>query len=1217
MIHHPLITEIASLPLEMLVRPVAEQKDDTTVVCLCPLCKSDASPHFVIYKDIRKRGGMYGTPVERWKCRKTGRTGYGAIELHAAITGRGAWRRENEHSPYTFLCEGEDLRHVLLELCEKAYGGTSRPKEEVMDEIRAKYPELLMRDYRTVAERPQEDVGVEIKTDFTPQDLAALGCSTWVDSHNNVCYGFDTPNKSSDWHFSPSQLHEDFKLYAVDRVSMPAVIRGGEAVSEVIHSTPWNPMFVCLVDDVPDSDEDYAEYRQAGAIIRPAMDIPPMVFSNSDEHTAAKIGRWLAGDKVFTRALGLRTPETTGVCRAIKDLDPDEADSLTTTRMRTIVGEDGKEKEEEEDIPAAEWKALSVIYCKSAQDAVASYYHLKALRHTYPKSKTNRWVHVAWSFGSGGFTSVHYKKLSRFAEKIYTFYPASIREEQEARRISCRHRNILRASLPETFGEKAHLAMSRIYCRPACSIRDFFLVYQMLPGEAYQYDGEINNFFSTRISSALSSMPLERKVKTNKQGEVKETYYVINPATIWEFMASAGYARDVREGTSDKIGRYVHIDGPFADELNAPSMVQATVNSLISYARLLSDSFPLGNDEYELMVQAIRRANKEVNEKTIASLPAVRLNYSDAYGREVDHFYYENGALRITPDSISLIPYDKIDFNVEQGEVMPWNVSMPKNLPFSIYENPEYRERKDRLATKYQMKDLLGRPSYTLSQLSQEENELALWAQTHRWIVDWKGKSEADLCPPLRVLRGFANEDWEQEQNLIHEGRSFSKEEQMSLDNRFANLLFCLGRALWRYRESKSNCVSYLLENEVTLENRAEGGSGKSTFVYIFAGCAGHVLNIDCRDLAQNRELAVNLADYRHRIHRIVHWEDTPPGFNLSKLYNFVTAGFSVRAMYHDRVSIPLAESPGHIVSSNYPITELSDSTMRRICMGGFSHRFAGQNIIKNKSARYISDIMPDFNATNPERLSPASRNQIIAICALAVQFVMRYDEKVDAQKQYVEQRILAQSLGDSFLRFARVFFAQEHVYGTPQDLDSMLEEYKSVYAEASKNKNDSFSPKAFKRRVLDYCETTNILMNPEQLFRRNNGSVLKKAAETNYFAHQAWCTRVYFSGPDWENDTTIAPKQIRELARTEHAVYFYRKGKEAIPADNDELMAQYRVFVTQPDPAPVLDDAGNPVILTEDEKLRWRNYLDGKQRLRMAPPSPPPTPGPEPPLPF
>ncbi len=1200
MIYDPLIDELAALPLELLLRPVTEQTEEGQVACACPFCKND-TPHFIIYK--HKRGGLYKKPVEHWHCTKTGRSGYGAVELYAAMTGRGSWWRRDNHSAQVFVCVGEDLRHTCLELCIKARSDGKKSREEIIEEIKGCWPQLLARDYRDKAIRPQNEVTLEIKADFTPQDLAALGCSSWLDYNGIEHYGFESINASSAWKFHPSMIQSDFKVYALSKATLPAVSRKGEAVSEVIYSTPWNPLFVCLTEDEPMNNDAYASFKHSGSIFRPAMDVPPMVFTNSEEHTHAKVSKWLAGDKVFTTAVAYRSSDSTGVVRAIRECEPEE--TVTETRQEWVAGLNDKgvstQTLTDVDIPETEHKAKAIIYCTTAQDAIATYYHLKALRHTYPNQFASRWYHVCWPHGDVQFTSVHYNKMSRFAENLYTLFPSEMKQLMKARAISCRYRNVMRASLPDTVADKAHLSMPRIYCRPVNSVRDFFLTYKMLDVEGYQHDNDINRLFSSCITSALSSMPFERKEKRDKNGMIKEVFYTINPATLWEFMASAGYARDVRVGEPNKIGRFVHIDGPFADELDAASMVQATVENLKSYARQYNDSRIDSPDEYELMVQAVLRANKEINEKTIASLPAVKLNYSDGYGKTIDHFFYDNGALRITPDSISIVPYEQIQFNVERGELMPWNISLAKNLPFSISENPEYKERKQRITEKRDQKDDLGKPLYTLSQLAQEENDLALWAQSHRWIVDWKGKAESDMWPALRVLRGFANEEWDKEQELIHDGKKFSPEEQMELDCRFANLLFCLGRLLWRYRESKSNCIAYLMENEVTMENRAEGGSGKSTFVYIFAGCAAHVLNVDCRDLAMGRELAANLADYRHRCHRIVHWEDTQNSFEFSKLYNFATGGFSVRAMYHDRVSIPLSEAPGHVVSSNYPIADLADSTMRRICVGGFSHRFAGQNTMKNKAARYISDIMPDFNATNPERLSPSSRNQIAMICALAVQFVMRYDEKVDAQKKYMEQRALSQSLGDSFLRFARVFFAQEHVYGMPQDLDSMLEEYKNVYAEASKNKSDSFSPKAFKRRVLDYCETVNIVMNPEQLFVRSDGKTLKKAAETNYFAHQAWCTRRYFEGRDWEDDATISPKQIRELVRTEHAVYFFRKGKDIIPKNNDELMVQYQQFVAKPDPAPILDDTGAIVTLTDEEKERWRNYLDGKQRKRSG----------------
>ena len=315
--------------------------------------------------------------------------------------------------------------------------------------------------------------------------------------------------------------------------------------------------------------------------------------------------------------------------------------------------------------------------------------------------------------------------MHRFADNIYTLFASDTKQTLRARDISCRYRDVLRAQLPETMTDRAHLYFPRLFCHPAQTVRDFFLAYHMLPREAFQNDEDINRLFSSCITSALSSDPFERKEKRDKNGMVKEVYYTINPATLWEFMASAGYARDVRPDEPDKIGRYVHIDGPFADELEPQSMVQATIEHLNAYARQLNDARPGLPDEYELMVQSVLRANKEINEKTIASLPAVKMNYNEGYGRHVEHFFYENGALRITDNEITLLPYDQIDFNVERGEKLHWNITPLKDLPFEISENPEYRRRLEAIQNKEAEKDDNGKPLYTLSQLEKDRFEYA------------------------------------------------------------------------------------------------------------------------------------------------------------------------------------------------------------------------------------------------------------------------------------------------------------------------------------------------------------------------------------------------------------------------------------------------------------------------------------------------------------
>ena len=104
MIYDPLIDELAALPLTLLATPASEQTEEGQTACWCPFCKSrkgsdgaefrSDTPHFIIYN--RKRGGLYGKPVEHWHCTRTGRSGWGAIELYAAINGLGYWWKKDE-----------------------------------------------------------------------------------------------------------------------------------------------------------------------------------------------------------------------------------------------------------------------------------------------------------------------------------------------------------------------------------------------------------------------------------------------------------------------------------------------------------------------------------------------------------------------------------------------------------------------------------------------------------------------------------------------------------------------------------------------------------------------------------------------------------------------------------------------------------------------------------------------------------------------------------------------------------------------------------------------------------------------------------------------------------------------------------------------------------------------------------------------------------------
>jgi hypothetical protein len=211
----------------------------------------------------------------------------------------------------------------------------------------------------------------------------------------------------------------------------------------------------------------------------------------------------------------------------------------------------------------------------------------------------------------------------------------------------------------------------------------------------------------------------------------------------------------------------------------------------------------------------------------------------------------------------------------------------------------------------------------------------------------------------------------------------------------------------------------------------------------------------------------------------------------------------------------------------------------------------------------------------------------------------MKYDEKVDAPQDDLRYRTLVRSLSDSFVRFAQSFFEQEWIYGNPVDLDSAMQEYIRDYTDASDSKADKYSRKAFYQRILDYCQTINVVCNPPRLYKKDS-----REERRRYLSLKAWVTEIYFAGNEWKGDTTVEPKAIRQLEQSQYVVFFYRTDKDKIPAGRDELMQHYKDFIRQPDPAPFRDENGNVVALTDDEKQRLQDYQDRKQgKKRYAAP--------------
>ncbi len=1204
---HPIINRLANLPLTYLVKPAEEQHFEGQTACFCPFCqkkgtedadaptddkaKAGQTPHFIIYND--ERGGLYnGVGVDgdtqakhgavRWMCTKTGKQGYGALELYAAMR--------------NLPMHGASLLRLCKDLVVRVYGDT--------EDTRSVFPMLFGKmDYRTIAPQTIDTFSFMPKMDFNPQELAALGCEVTL-VKGIPTFGFGK-------NFTTDMLNKDFRIYAVDSVTLPNVVREGKQVSEVIYGTPWNPLFVCFATDV------IAPQGSCGCLFRPAMKGDPIVFSTCDDHSVRKVSRWLMGDKVFTYAMDNRDSASTAVHAAIEKFEPNE--QYTDEKEVWVENEDkngdpkGTFHLEKEKIKSPDIKARNIVFCRTPEDAISVYYALRSLRidkEHDPHFQKFCWYHVAFSIGRRNFwyidrgqwrqekldfNAIQYQKMKRFAERIIMLYPNDIASQRDCGAIATKYSDLCYAMLPEAFRSRYNQRWQWLYgCSPR-SVRDYMIAYRMTDEDNFKFDHDLRIPLYSRLRGAKNTDPFEIEYPRDpRSGKPKPPTCKVSPSKVWLFMSAHGYYRMIDPESTDLVGQYIHLDRCFVEYIESNSIIQAMKNLLLEF---IEQCWRHNDLEQRLMSDCANMVDKTFSEKSAGGLLSMVIDFADAFNAKTEYFYFRNMALKITPDAIIPVNYDNINFFIPALARKPYDFTMRVlKTPFNIYESQEYLNRRAAINQKEAMRNEDGSPVFSTIEIGQMKADLEEWSQTYRWQVDWQGKREQDLWPILRIIRGCSNVLWEKEQEAIRNKQELPPDDQAIIASHFANMISCIGRVCYRSWDTMQSICPYLLEDNIMDEKQASGGSGKSVMINLVVGSAVNVLKVDMKEFISITDAKFCLSDLQlyPGKYRVVHWEDKPKGFPMKYFYNKVTSGTKVEKKFGDPVLMKMEDSPLNVITSNSPLSDDDDSTVGRFPLVSFSDRFARANPQKRKPARSPSDVMKNFRM-EPEKLTDTDRNQTIYICALAVQFLMRYHTFAIAPQENVRRRQMVQKLTENIVNYFEWFFSQSEIYGVPICTDEMFNDFLRNWADASEGKSKEYSRATFKKKIYDYCENMGITCNPKNLFENDSDKHRK------CFKLQAWVTQEYFVGREWENDQTVSPKYIRYLQTSKHVFFFYRPGKDKVPKDYKELKSIARKFAEQPDPLPCRDEDGKIVKLTDEEQTRWDNFMSRKQGKRMV----------------
>jgi len=148
-------------------------------------------------------------------------------------------------------------------------------------------------------------------------------------------------------------------------------------------------------------------------------------------------------------------------------------------------------------------------------------------------------------------------------------------------------------------------------------------------------------------------------------------------------------------------------------------------------------------------------------------------------------------------------------------------------------------------------------------------------------------------------------------------------------DDRFIALKSNIGYLLHRYQDPSNTKAVILVDENISLDDTANGGTGK-TLVTEAIGKMRELVGMDGKNIKAKSWFK------NQRITRttdVIRYDDVKRDFNLESLYSMITSGVTVEEKYKAEFYISPENAPKIVLSSNYPIKGTGGSTdIRRRC---------------------------------------------------------------------------------------------------------------------------------------------------------------------------------------------------------------------------------------------------------------------------------------------
>lgn len=531
------------------------------------------------------------------------------------------------------------------------------------------------------------------------------------------------------------------------------------------------------------------------------------------------------------------------------------------------------------------------------------------------------------------------------------------------------------------------------------------------------------------------------------------------------------------------------------------------------------------NDEKGALTRAIYSAKLE--QSTLDVIEAVDFD-DKSYGKDFDHFFFENTAVKVTAEGIELVPYSRMQWWTNSKAMLEGRFA-PVRQMWSVTENPMYAGE---LAAHEEALKTLS----TVEERAQENMRWDAWSSLWRYKLTLE-KPIDEMPLHFRFLYNSIRLFWEKEML----GQELSATEKQMQDMYFIAAAHAIGSALIRRRTRSRQQFVHITDNGTRREELASGGTGKSAYLDLLA-LVRPVLKIDGKALeGANISLTQELAKVVPGLHTIVCLDELPQGFSPKSLYN-LTASLTARGLYRESMTLEGDDVPKFVVASNEQIDLSSDSTSRRTYQLLVSDYYHPRSLDGSRPAHTPADDFAeqygvDEVARNlPPELLNEARNLLLACVQLFLQMPGETLRPPKDNRAMLRQA-LAASKDEQFTMWIADYLSKPHHRGIPiaqRELAISFLDYCGITV------GDKTLKKAFKRirdNLDDYIRTSAYVCNPPVVLLRATDR------EKGFRQCAAW---QYPRNEDGSIPTDKhgerVPRELAHKAPYPRVYYFYRK---------------------------------------------------------------------------